>query len=45
MWGDQVEVIATVCLRDESDLDWCGGLERYSGDKNPYNLVMFWIRE
>lgn len=45
MWGDQEEVITKVCLRDESDLDWHGGLERYSGEKNPFNLVMFWIWE
>lgn len=48
-------VTAIVTLRDESGLDWCGGvkmsivagLERHLGDKSPYNLVMFrvWERE
>lgn len=49
LWRDQVEVIAIVILRDKSGLDWCGGvkmsmvarLERYLGDKSPYNFVMF----
>lgn len=42
IWGDQVEVIAIVCLRDDSGLDWCSrvkmsmvrGLGRYLGDES-----------
>lgn len=51
LWGDQVKVITIVTVRDESGSDWCGGvkmsvvagLERYLGDKSPYNLVMFQV--
>lgn len=47
--GRPGRVTAIVTLRDESGLDWCGGvkmsivagLERHLGDKSPYNLVMF----